>query len=126
MSFHLPRHRASRALVGVYFEWRETRWLFGRARAALVDNGLLLFRVNSVDDVNYGATGFPEIEPNCYRVGERTKRFFDERAVDTLFSEGWSVLSRERRTIGRYGAPKSVWEVVATRAPMEESKRAEC
>lgn len=98
-----------------YFPWRETQAAFNEVRRVLRPDGLFLGRVNSVNDVNYGAVGFPELERHFYQYGERTKRFCDQTDIQAIFRSGWQVLSQQELTIHRYGKPKVVWEVVARR-----------
>lgn len=96
-----------------YFGWRETVDLFTRIHDLLAAAGLLLCRLNSTNDLHYGAAGYPEIEKDYYLVDGRPKRFFDRTAVEALFGEGWQTLSMEEQTIHRYVHPKVVWEIVA-------------
>ncbi|MFK7997889.1 MAG: trans-aconitate 2-methyltransferase [Granulosicoccus sp.] len=99
-----------------YFTWEETLEIVGKIHSSLIDGGLLLVRVNSTDDVNYGSVGNKEIETNFYQVGDREKRFFDENALESIFfTEDWDLLLREKNTIYRYEKPKSVWELVLSK-----------
>jgi SAM-dependent methyltransferase len=98
-----------------YFAWAETVAVVDRIAMALTAGGVLLCRVNSVNDVHHGARGHPEIEQNYYSVDGRPKRFFDRAAVDALFSEGWNLRDVEERTVMRYTHPKVLWEIIATR-----------
>jgi SAM-dependent methyltransferase len=98
-----------------YFPWQETLELVSRIRQTLKPGGLLLCRLNSVQDKNFGATGHPAIEPNYYLVDGQAKRFFDEQGVDELFATGWKVLSREHQTTNKYVRKKALWEVVVQR-----------
>ena len=75
-----------------YFTWPETIELVERIRGTLLVNGILLCRLNSTNDHHHGASGHPEIEPNYYRVHGEAKRFFDESAVNRMFSTGWRRL----------------------------------
>ena len=100
-----------------YFPWPETEALVGRIRSLLRPAGLLLCRLNSSNDHNFGASGHPEIDQNFYLVDGASKRFFDRAAVDRLFSSGWRMLGAEERIIDRYERPKSAWEVVVEKAP---------
>ena len=100
-----------------YFPWPETETLVDRIRSLLSPAGLLLCRLNSTNDHNFGASGHPEIDENYYLVDGAPKRFFDRAAVDRLFSSGWRLLSAEERIIDRYERPKSAWEVVLEKAP---------
>ncbi|MEM7116622.1 MAG: class I SAM-dependent methyltransferase [Chloroflexota bacterium] len=95
-----------------YFAWEETAVIVSRIHQVLQPHGILLCRLNSTKDTNYGAVGYPEIDTNFYLVRGRQKRFFDEAAVQRLFQAGWKQRSLEEMTIGRFGRPKVVWEVV--------------
>ncbi len=98
-----------------YFPWFTTLGILAEVRRCLTLGGLLVSRFNSTNDVNYGARGFRELEPNFYDVAGRNKRFFDVQAVNTLFSSGWRLESAQEQMIARYRVPKVVWEVVARR-----------
>jgi SAM-dependent methyltransferase len=100
-----------------YFPWSETEALVGRIRNLLRPAGLLLCRLNSTNDHNFGASGHPQIEENFYLVDGAPKRFFDRAAVDRLFASGWRMLGAEERIIDRYERPKSAWEVVLEKTP---------
>lgn len=99
-----------------YFEWAETLALAARIRTHLRPGGVLLCRLNSTGDVHFGATGHPRIADNFYFVDGSPKRFFDRASVDSLFADGWRILSREERVVDRYEHPKALWEVIAERA----------
>jgi len=98
-----------------YFPWDETVSLVERIRRTLRPNGLLLCRLNSINDHHFGASGHPRIDEDYYSVNGEPKRFFDRAAVTRLFVRGWRVLSNEERTIARYDHPKIVWETVLER-----------
>jgi SAM-dependent methyltransferase len=98
-----------------YFDWPETIALAARIRAALRSGGVLLCRVNSVNDHHHGASGHPALAENFYLVDGAPKRFFDRAAVETLFAGGWRMLALEEKVIDRYARPKAVWEAVAER-----------
>ncbi len=84
-------------------------------KRCLKQDGWLLARFNSTNDVHFGVVGFGKIEPNCYFVKGKSKRFFDYKALCKLFSRGWEIRSLEEMTITRYEKSKVVWEVVAQR-----------
>ena len=98
-----------------YFPWAETERIVERIHTCLPPGGLLLCRLNSTRDVHHGAAGHAVLEENFYQVGDLTKRFFDEAAVRRLFRSGWTFLSLEEHTIGRYEHPKVAWEAVLER-----------
>ena len=95
-----------------YFPWRETLEIFERIRAVLRVKGVLLCRLNSTQDWNFGAGRGLEREKNFYEQGGQTKRFFDDAAVDELFGAGWQMLSVEHMTTTKYLRQKNLWEVV--------------
>ena len=95
-----------------YFPWTETVALVERVRRTLRANGLLLCRLNSTEDANFGASGHAAIEPNYYLVDGQPKRFFDEAAVDEIF-RNWRVLSKEHMATRKYMKEKALWEIVA-------------
>ena len=97
------------------FSWQQTLSILSEIKRCLEQDGLLLARFNSTNDVHFGAVGFREIEPDFYFVRGKSKRFFDRRALCELFSKGWKTVSVEEMTIARYEKPKVVWEVVAQR-----------
>lgn len=96
-----------------YFAWAETVALMQRIHQTLAPGGLLLCRLNSTEDRHFGAVGHPVIEPNFYQVKGQPKRFFDRASVDTLFSNGWQVISQAHHTTRKYLHTKALWEVIA-------------
>ena len=98
-----------------YFAWTETLALVQRIRSVLRPGGVLLCRMNSTEDRNFGAQGYPEIEPNYFMVNGGPKRFFDRTSVDALFAEGWKALSVEHFVTRKYVKPKALWEAVFER-----------
>jgi SAM-dependent methyltransferase len=96
-----------------YFDWQTTREIVGRLRACLAPDRPLLCRVNSTRDVHHGAHGHPEIEPGCFLVEGKVKRFFERAELLTLFADGWHIAALEERSIDRYEQPKVVWELLA-------------
>jgi SAM-dependent methyltransferase len=117
-AFPLERARVVIASLSLhYFEWNETVEIVERIRTVLADDGLLICRLNSTRDDNYGASGYPRIEDHFYDVRGRPKRFFDEADVIRLFA-GWKPVLREERTIERYERPKVVWEVAVEPIPV--------
>jgi SAM-dependent methyltransferase len=97
-----------------YFSWEETHALVERIHNILRLGGVLLCRVNSTNDHNYGASGHPRIEDNYYSVDGEPKRFFDNAALNKLFT-GWRILAEEEMIIHRYDRPKVIWELVLER-----------
>ena len=78
--------------------------------------GVLLCRLNSTEDRNFGADGNEEIEPNYFLVDGQPKRFFDESTVRRLFADNWSTIALEHITTDKYRKRKAAWEVILERA----------
>ena len=100
-----------------YFPWPETEALVGRIWSVLRPAGVLLCRLNSTSDRNFGASGHPQIDENFYLVDGAPKRFFDRAGIGRLFSSGWRTLGAEQRIIDRYERPKAAWEVALDKLP---------
>ncbi len=97
-----------------YFDWPQTLEIIGRIGQTLVPGGVLLCRMNSTKDVNFGAQGHAEIARNFFLVHGEPKRFFDEASLREAFV-GWHVLAMEEKTSHRFGLPKVVWELALQR-----------
>lgn len=98
-----------------YFPWEDTVSIVDRVRLALRLGGVLLCRLNSTEDRNFGAEGYEEIEANYFLVNGQPKRFFDEVAVSRLFVDGWKTIAIEHITTDKYQKPKAAWEVILER-----------
>ncbi len=98
-----------------YFTWNDTLAIVERLRTTLHSNGVLLCRLNSTNDLHYGAVGHPSIAANYYLVNGEPKRFFDRQTVIQLFHNGWKILALDEKIIAKYQQPKSVWEVILDR-----------
>jgi len=68
-----------------YFDNDTTVHIMKEIKRVLKDDGVLLARVATVDDVNFGAGVGKELEKNFYFEGAYTKRFFDQDDVDKYF-----------------------------------------
>jgi SAM-dependent methyltransferase len=98
-----------------YFGWEQTKEMVKEIRRVLAKGGMLLCRLNSTQDLHFGAVGHEQVEPDFYAVQQRfgdRKRFFDRKSVDALFDKGWKRVALAQTTIDRYQMPKTVWEIV--------------
>ena len=102
-------------LVLHYFRWETTVRIMDELARCLKTEGKILVRVNSTEDVEFGATGNPEIEPGLYLVEGVAKRFFDRESVSRLFDDNWNILDVCERTSERGSRTKRLWEVLAER-----------
>lgn len=99
-----------------YFEWEQTLELVARIHATLRPGGVLLCRLNSVNDRHYGRRGPGRSdEDNLYLVDGAPKRFFERATVQRLFARGWRIAQLEELTIDRYEHPKVAWEALLRR-----------
>ena len=95
-----------------YFSWESTRQILKEIERVLDINGYLICRLNSTNDVNYGAGSGKEIEKNLYKISRNYyKRFFDEESIDKLFCN-WKIIIKKECFIGRFGNSKKAWEIV--------------
>lgn len=95
-----------------FFQWSVTLAIMAEISRCLGPGGYLLLRVNSTRDLLPGAVGHTEVEPNLFEAGGRLKRFFDREAVLRLIGAGWQLHALEELEVGRYRAPKFLWEAV--------------
>ncbi|MCR6479869.1 class I SAM-dependent methyltransferase [Variovorax sp. ZS18.2.2] len=127
--FRDPFPLAASATVGVvlaslslhYFEWGATLELVRRIHRVLRPDGVLLCRLNSVNDLHYGGRGPSPItgrDEDCFYLFDGfPKRFFDRAAVERLFADGWRMRHLEEVTIDRYAHPKVAWEALLEPLP---------
>ena len=93
-----------------YFNWSATNAIIIEVSRILRSGGFLLCRLNSKNDINYGSTGYPEIETDLFNVKGRSKRFFNKSDIYELFPEPWKLTSLQEKLIDRYDKEKVVWE----------------
>lgn len=99
-----------------YFAWHETVALFDKVRQLLRPGGLFVCRLNSTEDIHFGATGHAEIEPHYYLVDGAPKRFFDRASIEALLAAGWQLHALAHLRTDKYLQPKALWELVCTRS----------
>lgn len=68
-----------------YFNSQDTIHIMNEIKRILKTDGILLARVASVNDFNFGAGVGEELEKNFYFEGDYTKRFFDLEDVNRYF-----------------------------------------
>lgn len=93
-----------------YFTWEATVGIVAEIARILSGDGSLLLRVNSINDVEYGARQGIELEKHLYMVKERLKRFFTKEDLLNLFSD-WEIKYIEEYTNWRFEYGKVMWEV---------------
>ena len=92
------------------FNEEDTKNILNEIKRVLQKDGILIFRVNSTKDVNYGAGEGEEIEKHFYRtqVG-MYKRFFDKEDIEYFFKK-WKNLYINEEQMTRYEKVKEVWK----------------
>lgn len=71
-----------------YFREKDTIKNIDEIRRVLKDGGHLIFRVNSIHDVNHGAGKGTDIEPHLFETSDgRLKRFFDDEDAKSFFKD---------------------------------------
>ncbi|MDD3224330.1 MAG: class I SAM-dependent methyltransferase [Clostridium sp.] len=93
-----------------YFTWNETQNILKEINRILMDKGVLLCRVNSMNDINYGAGKGVKIEENYYNIEGKLKRFFNETQLRELFND-WDIQYIKETEINRYKLKKIAWEI---------------
>ena len=92
-----------------YFTEEKTFEILEEIKRVLKPNGIILFRVNSTKDFNYGAGEGTEIETHLYKTEDgRYKRFFDEEDLKKFFYN-WKKIYLQEETMGRYEREKVLW-----------------
>ena len=94
-----------------YFNDNTTKKIIKELKRVLKAKGHLIIRVNSINDINYGAGEGEEIEKHFYLSKTGFKRFFDEEDISSYFYE-WDIEYLEEDKIDRYGNDKKAFEVL--------------
>lgn len=91
-----------------YFDLSKTKYIFSEIHRVLKENGYLIARVNSFNDIQMPLKS-KEIEKHYYYDGKIYKRFFDKKDLEELF-ENFKICSLEEKKMDRYEHPKILWE----------------
>lgn len=97
-----------------YFDNATTIHIMNEIKRILKQDGILLARVASVNDFNFGAGVGQELEKNYYFEGDYTKRFFDLEDVNKYFGIIGSVETEETqmtRNETEYSKPKMLYKI---------------
>lgn len=94
-----------------YFSIHDTKKILDELKRVLTSKGYLLFRVNSVNDINHGAMQGIELEKHYFEVEKMRKRFFDKEDLLELFKD-WDIVDLKEDIMMRYSKPKTLWKGV--------------
>jgi Methyltransferase domain. len=92
-----------------YFNWKTTKNIVGNISRVLVPNGILLGRVNSINDFNYGAMTGRKLGKNYFYIDGCKKRFFQREEIINLF-KGWNIVNLYETSTDKYNEEKMIWE----------------
>lgn len=104
-----------------YFTGDGTKKILKEISRVLMNNGVLLCRVNSTNDKNYGAGQGTKIEENFYNIDGKLKRFFNEEQLRDLFKD-WDIQYIKENGIDRYKSNKIAWEICAQKVQLCKNK----
>ncbi|MCI8778355.1 MAG: class I SAM-dependent methyltransferase [Bacilli bacterium] len=97
-----------------YFDNNTTIHIMKEIKRILKANGVLLARVASINDFNFGVGVGEQLEKNFYFEGDYTKRFFNHDDINKYFSIIGEVESFETSMIrneDEYRKPKVLYQV---------------
>lgn len=101
-----------------YFLENDTKRILSEIERVLRSGGCLLFRVNSIHDINHGAGQGQEVEPHLYLTSDgRYKRFFDEKDI-RLFFGNYEIEDICEENMGRYRLEKKLYKGCVRKANM--------
>lgn len=92
-----------------YFSNEDTIKILNELKRVLRNDGHLIFRVNSVNDVNHGAMQGIRLEDHYFEVEGMRKRFFDRDDFNIFFKD-WNIVDINEDVMTRYTKPKILWK----------------
>jgi len=100
-----------------YFSLAETKKIVDEMYRVMMNKGILIGRVNSINDVHHGAGKGIRIEPNFYENAGVRKRFFDREMIDRFFDDRFVLSEAVENESHKYLLPKKLWEFLAIKLP---------
>lgn len=94
-----------------YFNDATTKGIIKEIKRILKPSGYLIGRVNSINDINYGALSGTEIEKYFYLTKNGYKGFFNKEDIEYYFKD-FEIKKCTEESIIRYGSEKIAWEFV--------------
>lgn len=92
-----------------YFDKKITEDIIREIKRIVKPNGILLFRVNSVNDVNYLSDARTITEEFVWTPEtKKSRRLFNEQSIREFFSD-WKIEKIKEEKLFRYDAEKVCW-----------------
>lgn len=96
-----------------YFRDIDTKNILKEIRRILVNDGILLARLNSMNDINHGAGSGKEVEKHLFETDDyRLKRFFTLEDISYFFKD-FDLKEAKEETMTRYKLEKKLFVVCA-------------
>ena len=93
-----------------YFKEKDTTKILNEIKRILYSGGHLIFRLNSMNDVNHGAGKGNEIERHLYETDDkRLKRFFTEEDIKYFFKD-FNIEYLNEEVMTRYKLEKKLYK----------------
>ena len=103
-----------------YFKEKDTIRLLNEIKRVLTEKGNLIFRVNSINDINHGAGEGKEIEHHLYETKDkRLKRFFDEEDIKYFFKD-FDIEYLNEEIMTRYKLEKRLYRCLVKKNEKEK------
>ena len=94
-----------------YFSYADTFKLLNEISRVLNNNGYLLVRVNSINDINHGVGKGIEVEKHLYKMDNgMLKRFFNEDDIEKFFKDFYIEYMKEE-LMTRYSYDKKLYRL---------------
>ncbi len=105
-----------------YFDEADTAAIIAEIARVLTPGGHLIFRVNSVNDVNHGAGQGTELGHHFYESSSKTmKRFFDEEDIRSFF-KAFEIEYLKEEIMSRYRLEKRLYRVCCRRPEQKDGE----
>lgn len=92
-----------------YFDKKITEDIIREIKRILKPNGILLFRVNSINDVNYLSDACTMAEDFVWTPkSKKSRRLFNEQSIREFFAD-WKIEKIKEEKLFRYDPEKILW-----------------
>ena len=103
-----------------YFKEKDTFKILNEIKRILTERGNLIFRVNSINDINHGAGEGKEIEHHLYETKDkRLKRFFNEEDIRHFLRE-FDIEYLNEEIMTRYKLEKRLYRCLVKKNEKEK------